>query len=168
MARQSRTLTMPRMRPASTLARIEQPEEPNRESVRPAAPVTSSVPRVVPDIHALDLAQLTLEELQALKERVDVALQDSRQRALEALRISIEGAAATLGISPRELLRFEEPRRTAHKRGQQPVRYRGPNGEEWSGKGPAPRWMKPLLAQGKTKADFLIPSQNCEKVPLES
>ncbi|MGP0042762.1 MAG: H-NS family nucleoid-associated regulatory protein [Rhodomicrobium sp.] len=45
---------------------------------------------------------------------------------------------------------------TKHPRGKQPPRYRGPNGEEWSGRGPSPRWMKPFLAKGKTKEDFLI------------
>jgi DNA-binding protein H-NS len=47
-------------------------------------------------------------------------------------------------------------RETKHPKGKQPAKYRGPDGEEWSGKGPAPKWMKPLLAKGKTKADFLI------------
>ena len=45
---------------------------------------------------------------------------------------------------------------TKHPKEKQPAKYRGPDGEEWSGKGPAPKWMKPLLAKGKTKADFLI------------
>ncbi len=35
-------------------------------------------------------------------------------------------------------------------------KYRGPNGELWSGRGQPPNWMKPLLATGKTKEDFLI------------
>ena len=35
-------------------------------------------------------------------------------------------------------------------------KYRGPNGELWSGRGQPPNWMRPLLAAGKTKEDFLI------------
>src|SRR4051794_21183524 len=35
------------------------------------------------------------------------------------------------------------------------VRYRGPNGELWSGHGSTPRWMRPLLHNGKKKSDFL-------------
>ena len=36
------------------------------------------------------------------------------------------------------------------------AKYRGPNGEEWSGRGQTPRWMKPLIEKGKKKEDFLI------------
>lgn len=36
------------------------------------------------------------------------------------------------------------------------AKYRGPNGETWSGRGLTPRWLSALLAQGKTKQDFAI------------
>lgn len=36
------------------------------------------------------------------------------------------------------------------------AKYRGPNGETWSGRGLTPRWLSSLLAQGKTKQDFAI------------
>nr|WP_326531409.1 H-NS histone family protein [Rhodoferax sp.] len=36
------------------------------------------------------------------------------------------------------------------------AKYRGPQGETWSGRGLTPRWMASLLAQGKTKEDFAI------------
>ncbi len=36
------------------------------------------------------------------------------------------------------------------------AKYRGPNGETWSGRGLMPRWLKALLAQGQTKEDFAI------------
>lgn len=35
-------------------------------------------------------------------------------------------------------------------------KYRGPNGESWSGRGLTPRWLTALLAQGKSKDDFAI------------
>ena len=35
-------------------------------------------------------------------------------------------------------------------------KYRGPNGESWSGRGLTPRWLSLLLADGKTKEDFVI------------
>lgn len=42
-------------------------------------------------------------------------------------------------------------------KGVPPVpKYKGPNGELWSGRGLPPKWLKPLLAQGKKKEDFLI------------
>jgi DNA-binding protein H-NS len=36
------------------------------------------------------------------------------------------------------------------------AKYRGPNGETWSGRGLTPRWLSALLAEGKTKQDFAI------------
>ena len=35
-------------------------------------------------------------------------------------------------------------------------KYRGPDGQTWSGRGLTPRWMTSLLEQGRTKYDFLI------------
>ena len=37
-----------------------------------------------------------------------------------------------------------------------PVKYRGPNGETWSGRGLPPRWLSALEAKGKKRERFLI------------
>ncbi len=36
------------------------------------------------------------------------------------------------------------------------VKYRGPNGETWSGRGSMPRWLASLVAAGKNKESFAI------------
>jgi DNA-binding protein H-NS len=36
------------------------------------------------------------------------------------------------------------------------AKFRGPNGETWSGRGLSPRWLTALLAQGRTKEEFAI------------
>ena len=38
------------------------------------------------------------------------------------------------------------------------AKYRGPNGEVWSGRGLMPRWLAALVAQGQTRDEFLIES----------
>lgn len=38
------------------------------------------------------------------------------------------------------------------------AKFRGPNGETWSGRGLMPRWMAALVAQGRQKEDFAIKS----------
>ena len=38
------------------------------------------------------------------------------------------------------------------------AKYRGPNGEAWSGRGLMPRWLAALVAQGQTRDEFLIKS----------
>lgn len=44
------------------------------------------------------------------------------------------------------------------KKSVQPVaaKYRGPNGETWSGRGLTPKWLTALIAQGQTKESFAI------------
>lgn len=37
-----------------------------------------------------------------------------------------------------------------------PVKYRGPNGEEWSGRGRQPKWLTVMEAQGKTREDYRV------------
>lgn len=37
-----------------------------------------------------------------------------------------------------------------------PAKYQGPDGQVWSGRGPAPGWLNALLVNGKTREDFLI------------
>ena len=36
------------------------------------------------------------------------------------------------------------------------AKYRGPNGESWSGRGLTPRWLSTLIVQGQTKESFAI------------
>lgn len=38
------------------------------------------------------------------------------------------------------------------------AKYRGPNGETWSGRGLTPKWLAALSAQGQPKETFLITS----------
>lgn len=35
-------------------------------------------------------------------------------------------------------------------------KFRGPNGETWSGRGLSPKWLSSLIAQGQKKEDFAI------------
>jgi DNA-binding protein H-NS len=41
-----------------------------------------------------------------------------------------------------------------------PAKYRGPQGQEWSGRGTAPKWLNDLLIDGKTREDFLIRTES--------
>jgi len=37
-----------------------------------------------------------------------------------------------------------------------PAKYRGPEGQQWTGRGTAPKWLNDLVAAGKSREDFLI------------
>jgi DNA-binding protein H-NS len=49
----------------------------------------------------------------------------------------------------------------ANKKAGTPVaaKYRGPNGEAWSGRGLTPKWLTALIAQGQTKESFAVNAQ---------
>jgi DNA-binding protein H-NS len=36
------------------------------------------------------------------------------------------------------------------------AKYRGPNGETWSGRGLTPKWLASLVAQGQSKESFAV------------
>ena len=36
------------------------------------------------------------------------------------------------------------------------AKFKGPNGETWSGRGLMPKWLSTLVASGRTKEDFAI------------
>jgi DNA-binding protein H-NS len=36
------------------------------------------------------------------------------------------------------------------------AKYRGPNGESWSGRGLMPKWLSALVAQGQSKESFSV------------
>lgn len=38
------------------------------------------------------------------------------------------------------------------------AKFRGPNGETWSGRGLTPRWLAALVAQGSQKEEFAVKS----------
>ena len=46
----------------------------------------------------------------------------------------------------------------AARKASNPVapKYRGPNGEAWTGRGLTPKWLSTLIAQGRAKDSFLI------------
>ncbi len=118
----------------------------------PKQPSTQEAPQ-------FDLAAYSFDVLLSLKKEIDSEVESRKAKEIELLRAKVTESAQALGVSVHDLFGFSaQPgrRETKHARGKQPAKYRGPKGEEWSGRGPAPRWMKPLLAKGKTKEDFLI------------
>jgi DNA-binding protein H-NS len=108
--------------------------------------------------HSEDFSSHSFEELLEIKKHIDTEIESRKAKEIGDLRAKVQESAKALGVSIEELIGVQASRKrpTKHPRGPQPPKYRGPNGEEWSGRGPHPRWMKPLLAKGKTKADFLI------------
>ena len=82
---------------------------------------------------------ITIKDLQSANANASAsASKRARKPGSKANNKSVAGAAKRSGSGP------------------VPAKYRGPNGEAWSGRGLAPRWLSSLIAQGKKKEDFAI------------
>ena len=71
----------------------------------------------------------------------------------------IKAKMAAFGITLADLQdnKGRARRATASKTGTPaPIKYRGPNGEAWTGRGLMPRWLAAQVANGKTKESFAV------------
>ncbi|MDN4590851.1 hypothetical protein DBA29_20430 [Xenophilus aerolatus] len=109
------------------------------------------------------------KEIAELEKKAQKARELLASRSVEEVKVLVDALARKLQAQGLDIhLAVEELRKYAPARRSTPrkeradkgtvsaPKYQGPNGELWSGKGHAPRWMKPLLAEGKIKEDFLI------------
>ena len=46
--------------------------------------------------------------------------------------------------------------KATRRNGPVAAKFKGPNGETWSGRGKMPRWLAALVAQGQLKEDFAV------------
>ncbi len=94
---------------------------------------------------------------------------DKLEDAKAALRAEMERRAAELGLSASDLFaqtarqettgqgtRRRRPRSDAGAKRAVAVRYRGPGGEEWSGRGRTPRWLVAQEAEGRNREEFAV------------
>ena len=96
---------------------------------------------------------MTYLELKAQGEELLRQAEEARRKEIADIVSEIKAKMAQYGISSRDLgLTAPASRKTT----KSTPKYRGPNGETWTGVGPQPRWMKEALASGKSKDDFLI------------
>jgi DNA-binding protein H-NS len=78
-------------------------------------------------------------------------LTSARQQVAELEREMLEDVQAKAMLLGYELVKAEgRPKLQPQKK----VKYRGPNGEEWSGKGKRPTWIMKLTTEGANLEDF--------------
>lgn len=86
------------------------------------------------ELHSIGGKKAVIEQLQA---RLD--------EAIEARRAELEAELADLGGGRNRARRpASAPKAEGDKRSDVKVQYRGPNGEEYSGRGAMPKWAKAL------------------------
>lgn len=89
-------------------------------------------------------------QAQELLRQAEALRSDERKGVIAELKAKI----SEYGLSENDLFSSSKAK-SAVKREVQP-KYRGPNGELWTGRGRAPNWMAVLLASGHKKEEFAI------------
>ena len=119
------------------------------------------------DAPAVDLDRVTVPQLTALIAAAEAKRRDKLEDARAALRAEMEQRTAELGIAAGDVLSWlrqqmpvDEGARARKPRSdigaKRAAKYRGPNGEEWSGRGRMPNWLAALEAEGRNREEFLI------------
>lgn len=102
----------------------------------------------------------TYRELLAQRVELDKRIEETRNIELAAAISQVKSligeyrlTAADCGFKNSDSVAetvSEKPRATVA------VKYRGPNGEVWTGRGKPPNWLTSLIAQGRLKDEFLV------------
>jgi DNA-binding protein H-NS len=112
-----------------------------------------------------------LIDLQSQIANLQKQAEEIRAKEFEATVVEIRQKMQAFGITVKDLQAIK----TKSKAGRKPkmavadkpvkakkvtaavaAKYRGPNGETWSGRGLTPKWLATLVAQGNTKDQYLI------------
>ena len=119
-----------------------------------------------PKRFSVDLDTMSVADLIALRDAAESKRQEKLEDAktsilararseLEALGLSLEmaiaGSTAPLGATAKK------PNR--QQGGSVEVKFRGPNGETWSGRGRLPKWLHAIEAQGGTRSQYAVKSE---------
>lgn len=95
----------------------------------------------------------TYLELKAQAEKLLQQAEDLRQQEIADVIKEIKAKMAEYGITAADL---GSSSKKSTSKASPAVKYRGPNGETWSGRGRSPVWLKEALEQGKSKEDFAV------------
>src|SRR4051812_4070636 len=106
------------------------------------------------------LDRLSAGDLKAIRdaaeEKRQAKLEDAKNDLLEEMRAKAEAVGITLNdLFPQSS--STSGRKLRSDAGKElPVKYRGPQGETWSGRGHPPKWLNALEATGNHRDDFLV------------
>lgn len=112
----------------------------------------------------IDLDGMSAPELKSLLNAVEAKLSEKIEAEKAAILDEASEKLAAIGLSIDSLFP-SRPSSSAFpvRRGRGagpgapvPVKYRGPNGETWSGRGRTPTWLSALEDQGKSRDQFKV------------
>lgn len=93
----------------------------------------------------------TVREIVAQMQAFGITLKDLQQAMGKASRGRGRKAA-----SAKPAAKKSARRRSPQAGSTVAPKYRGPNGETWSGRGLMPKWLAALVAQGRSKEEFAV------------
>jgi DNA-binding protein H-NS len=103
------------------------------------------------------LERLSVQGLRDVREAAEEKLEEAKTAILEDLREKFEELGLSLEDVLPVFLHPTPPRRSrAEPSAAPPVRYRGPEGQTWSGRGHVPAWLQALEEQGQSRDEFLV------------
>jgi DNA-binding protein H-NS len=105
------------------------------------------------------LDRLSLEGIAAVIAAAENKHKEKQDEVRVALLQEFRERAAAIGmrVSLEPLTALSQTRKTRFDAGMPlPAKYQGPNGEAWSGRGIAPRWLKALELEGRNREEFRV------------
>jgi len=103
---------------------------------------------------APDLDSMSLEDLTTLRDSIEERRSRLIVQAREDLITETRKRAEQLGLDIEGL--FAPPKIEARSRSSPAPKYRGPNGELWSGRGRVPIWLRTIEAEGGDREKYKI------------
>ena len=110
----------------------------------------------------ISLDSMTVQELTALIGSAEGRRREKLDEAKAALWAEMEEKAAAIGLTLDAMRSASSGRASAERKTRKdagtPVaaKFRGPNGEEWSGRGRPPTWLTVLEADGRNREQFRL------------
>lgn len=106
-------------------------------------------------LDALTVPQLN-EVLQEAERLKNSKLDAARTEFMNRVRAESEQLGLNFGSLFQEAPKRGRKPGSGQGKGNVAPKYRGPNGEEWSGRGRSPKWVQVAEAEGKSRDEFLI------------
>jgi DNA-binding protein H-NS len=99
----------------------------------------------------------TYLELKQKAEKLMAEAEQMRQKEIADVIADIREKMMTYGLTLQDIGGASSSRKRNSTRTSKNVKYRGPNGETWSGgRGRRPRWVQEALKKGKKIEDFAV------------
>ena len=106
----------------------------------------------------VDLDGMTVQELRTLAEAATAKAREKTEAAKLAVLDETRAKLAELGVDLNALLKAPPVKKAG--RGVPPpalpVKFRGPKGEAWSGRGKLPAWLAEAEKQGRKRDEFKV------------